>query len=124
MLGVDLRRHVFLIFKESVTNIVRHSGADRAEILLHVDRTALRLTVTDNGRGRRAFADGNVASVQGHGLAGMRARARELRGVLTIDVPPEGGLVVSLAVPLRRPPLELAVRWLRRRDVARRAGSA
>ncbi len=46
-LSADMRREVFLIFKESVNNIVRHSGASEAEIDLRVDRRWLTLQVKD-----------------------------------------------------------------------------
>jgi signal transduction histidine kinase len=44
-MGANLRREVFLIFKESVNNIVKHSGAkaDEIEFLLEKDVLILRL---------------------------------------------------------------------------------
>jgi signal transduction histidine kinase/ligand-binding sensor domain-containing protein len=101
-LGADMRRHVFLIFKESVTNIARHSGATRASIALGIDRAALRLTIADDGRGRTTSADTDDGSSHGHGLSGMRARATDLGGTLRIDALATGGLLVALTVPLHR----------------------
>jgi signal transduction histidine kinase/streptogramin lyase len=102
-LGADLRRHVFLIFKESMTNIVRHSGATRAQISLDVDRAALHLSVADDGRCQTAVIEPDGASAHGHGLSGMRARAADLGGTLRIDTSTTGGWTVVLTVPLRRP---------------------
>src|SRR6185369_8001460 len=50
-LGADVRRQVFLIFKESVNNIVRHSGCTRAEVEVQIRGPWLVLTIADNGKG-------------------------------------------------------------------------
>src|SRR5262249_14309519 len=50
-LGPDLRRDVYLIFKEAVNNIVRHAACERAEIELLLDGNSLELRVHDDGRG-------------------------------------------------------------------------
>ncbi len=50
-LGANLRREVFLIFKESVNNMVRHANCTEADIELHFTADALLLRLRDNGRG-------------------------------------------------------------------------
>ncbi|MBA2602569.1 MAG: hypothetical protein H0U94_03185, partial [Acidobacteria bacterium] len=50
-LGADVRRQVFLIFKESVHNIVRHSSCTRAAITFSASRDHISLRITDNGTG-------------------------------------------------------------------------
>src|SRR5262249_41375389 len=50
-IGADLRREVFLIFKESVNNMVRHSRCTSATIELQVEHGWLALRMSDNGRG-------------------------------------------------------------------------
>lgn len=74
-LGADLRRQIFLIFKESVNNIVRHSRCERAEIDLRVEGSTIVLSVKDNGIG---FDDSN--GIGGNGLASMRRRTASLGG--------------------------------------------
>jgi ligand-binding sensor domain-containing protein/two-component sensor histidine kinase len=93
--GADLRREVFLIFKESVNNIVRHSGASAAQVDLHVDRGWLVLQITDNGHG----FDPNVAA-DGNGLSSMRQRASRLGGSFEVASGNRGTTSV-LRVPLR-----------------------
>jgi ligand-binding sensor domain-containing protein/signal transduction histidine kinase len=94
-LDPDTRREVFLIFKESIHNLVRHSGCSEAEVQLHVKDGELVLEVRDNGRGLETSGSGG-----GHGLASMRARAKRLRG--SLDVVSSGaGATVLLRVPLR-----------------------
>src|SRR5215471_4145073 len=70
-LGADVRREVFLIFKESVNNVVRHSCASEAEIDFVLTSDSLSLMVKDNGKGFDPSNDEN-----GHGFASMRERAR------------------------------------------------
>jgi signal transduction histidine kinase len=95
-LGVDVRRHVFLIFKEAVNNVARHSSSTHAAIALSCLDGTLMLSVEDNGLGFQA-----AVKPQGHGLASMRSRAAAIDGTVTIAAAPDGGTHVRLEVPLR-----------------------
>jgi signal transduction histidine kinase/streptogramin lyase len=90
----QLRRQVFLMFKESVTNVVRHSGTPKVEITLHVDHHGLVLRVSDDGRG---FDTATIS--EGHGLASMRRRALSIGGCLKVETSPSGGTCLTLTVP-------------------------
>jgi signal transduction histidine kinase len=94
--GADVRRQIFLIFKEAVNNIARHSQATRAEITLKIESGRVVLTVTDNGRGfdLTEITDGN-------GLTNMRARARMMNGDLKVASTPGGETKINLTAPLR-----------------------
>ena len=94
-LGVDVRRQVYLVFKESVTNAVRHAGCSRVEIDLEISAGALSLNIADDGRGFQPAEGGD-----GHGLASMRHRADELGGRLDVESTPGSGTVVRLSIPL------------------------
>ncbi len=87
----------FRIAQEAMTNILRHSGARRATIVLTRDAAGenLHLAVTDNGRG---FPPGQS---RGLGLVTMRERAQQLGGSLSIDSTPGEGTRVELVLPLR-----------------------
>jgi signal transduction histidine kinase/streptogramin lyase len=95
--GADVRRHIFLICKESVNNVVRHSGCTKCDIELRVESGWLVLTVKDNGRGfDPAHAD------EGNGLVNMHERARMLGGELRVDSGHgEEGTKMTLRVPLK-----------------------
>lgn len=87
---------VFRIFKEALTNIVRHSGATRVEITLMQNGDQVTLTVRDNGKGiTREQLEGNGSL----GVAGMRERARLLDGSLQIHGKPGQGTTVFLSIP-------------------------
>ncbi len=70
--------NLFKIYKESLTNIVKHAKATSAAVTLSVDRQALRLSVEDNGIGCGQENRG------GRGLANIRRRAAELGGTATL----------------------------------------
>jgi two-component sensor histidine kinase len=93
-LDPDMRRQVFLIFKESVNNIVRHADCTLVEIQFAVEKAGLMLSVRDDGRGfdtTQPFA--------GNGLASMRQRAASLNGSLEITVDGDQGTRITLRVP-------------------------
>ena len=102
-LTVDQRRHIFLIFKEGVNNIVRHSGCTEAEVGLTLESSLLVLRVRDNGRG----IDSSRADC-GNGLTGMRARAAALGGEVEICSAGDCGTDVTLKVPVSGLPTQ---RW-------------
>ena len=94
-LNPELRRQVYLIFKESVNNIARHSRATEAHISLRVVERHLALEVSDNGCGfeRRDRDDGN-------GLRSMKLRAIRLGGELQVRSDGGQGTTVVLRAPL------------------------
>lgn len=96
-LDTDVRREVFLVFKEAINNIARHAGCTEAAIDFRIDGHWLELNVYDNGRGfdPRATGDGN-------GISSMRQRAGRVGGALTIISVAGKGTTVKLKAPVRR----------------------
>ena len=94
--GADVRRHIFLIFKESVNNILRHSECTKADLDLRVEGGWIVLTVTDDGAG---FDPARTSD--GNGLANIRERARVLGGRLRIDSGKGDGTTITVGVPVR-----------------------
>jgi signal transduction histidine kinase len=84
---------MFRIAQEAVTNVVRHSGATRASIVVRVEEREARLVVRDNGRG----TDG---STEGAGWRGMRERAAAFSGSVDVGSAPGGGTEVSAELPI------------------------
>jgi len=98
-LGADLRREVFLIFKETINNLVRHSQCTEAEVDLQIAHCRLVLRVSDNGRGL-----GSANADAGTGLTSMRGRASRLGGSFEISSPDETGTIITLNIPLDHRP--------------------
>lgn len=97
--AIDKERQVslFRIFQESMTNVMRHSGATRVEILLDLDEERALLQVTDNGCGIGS-APANSRSL---GLVGMQERAHRWGGSFDIKGSPGAGTTVRAVIPLR-----------------------
>jgi len=98
-LEADLRRQLYLIFKEAVNNAARHARCTQAEIEFEVAQDRLLLHVRDNGRGFDPSGDA-ATSRNGDGLASMRERARAMGGEIEIISQPNQGAAVKLILPL------------------------
>ncbi len=75
-------REVFRIAQEALTNVERHSGADRCLVRWWCEETGALLEVRDDGRGFAAGKDGRLDS---YGLLGMRERAASIGATLDVD---------------------------------------
>lgn len=84
----------YRIVQESLTNVIRHSGASRARVVARVVAGRLEVVVSDDGRGPTAPADGA-------GLAGMRERVTLLGGEFSAGRGERGGFVVRAVLPVR-----------------------
>jgi len=96
-LDPETRRQVFLILKEAVNNIARHSACREADIELRLEGGSLVLSLTDDGKGFEP-----VRAAEGNGLPSMRRRAESLGGRLEVGSAPGKGARVVLTVPLGR----------------------
>lgn len=94
-LGPDVRRDVFLIFKEAVNNAVRHSACSKAEIELKIEAASLVLIVCDDGKGFNVETAG-----EGNGLGSMHRRAENIDGTLDICSNLGKGTSVTLRTPI------------------------
>jgi two-component system, NarL family, sensor histidine kinase UhpB len=94
---------VYRIAQESLTNVARHSGADRVTIDLEHRGDRLILRLTDNGHGLPN------EHVEHGGLRSMRERALLVGGNLAIGAAPGGGVEVRLEVPASASSPDMAV---------------
>ncbi|WP_277207250.1 sensor histidine kinase [Isoptericola croceus] len=88
----------YRIVQESLTNVLRHSGARAALVRLAVTDGRLRIMVTDDGRGAGGAPGAWPA---GAGIDGMRERAYLLGGTLRAHDAPDGGFTVVADLPAR-----------------------
>lgn len=84
---------LFRIFQEALTNVVRHARARSVKVLLSQTGQMLVLEVWDDGQGLGP-------TKPGLGLAGIRERAAQLGGTLTIEPSPCGGVRLVVKAPL------------------------
>jgi signal transduction histidine kinase len=78
-LHVDLRRDLYLIFKEALNNAMRHSDCSRLQIEISEEQGILHLMIRDNGKGFDP-----QSSVSGNGLINMRRRVQIHNGSIEI----------------------------------------
>jgi len=92
---------LFRIVQESMSNIMRHSGADIAMVRLEWDSKSVRMTIEDNGQGMGVEALSSVGSGAplGVGVAGMRERVREFGGKFEVRSG-SSGTTVLVSVPV------------------------
>ena len=95
MLSKDMSTAAFRILQEALTNVARHAEATHVDVGLYTTQEELRVTVSDNGKG--LLPDPHRRSL---GLVGMRERARQLGGSVTVTNGPSGGALVEMRVPL------------------------
>ncbi|HJQ22561.1 MAG TPA: two-component regulator propeller domain-containing protein [Blastocatellia bacterium] len=110
-LGANVRREVFLIFKESVNNIVKHSACKRADIEFRLEADGLVLTLSDDGKGFESAAVTAAALTSsttrgGNGLLNMRRRAEEMGGRFETLSAPGKGTTATLRMPIAQPASE------------------
>jgi signal transduction histidine kinase len=89
--GVELS--LFRIVQEALTNARKHAGPAHATVLLRYGPDAIEAVVSDDGHGSANGSGG------GHGLVGMRERARLYGGALQAEPGPNGGFVVRVSMP-------------------------
>ncbi|MPY35674.1 GAF domain-containing sensor histidine kinase [Streptomyces adustus] len=89
----EIADHVVAVLSEALTNIARHAGAGRADIVLAAGSGRLCLTVTDNGVG--IAPDGRRS-----GLRNMAERAEQLGGKMELNTPAGGGTALVWWVPI------------------------
>ena len=95
---------LFRIAQEAMWNIVKHSGATRAEVELSVAGDRVRLRVHDNGRGFRLDGERPFDPLRGGlGLGGMRERAALIGGAVSVSSSEGNGTAVTAELPLSTP---------------------
>ena len=95
-LSKDMATAGFRILQEALTNVARHAEARTVFVTLQTTAEWFLLEVRDDGKGLQP--NPNRKSL---GLVGMRERARQLGGSVTVAEMPDGGVNVQLKVPLK-----------------------
>jgi signal transduction histidine kinase len=101
-LSPEQRRHLFLIFKEALTNIARHADCANVSLDITVGGDQLRAEIRDDGGGLASHIDKepSYGGRGGHGLENMRTRAAQIGGNLEVSSTPGSGTQITLTMPL------------------------
>ncbi|HVR04718.1 MAG TPA: sensor histidine kinase [Solirubrobacteraceae bacterium] len=109
-LDPELESTIYRVVQEALTNVSRHAQATSAVISVagSSDGSAVRVSVTDDGRGlpaSSALGPRGDGLQGGFGLSGMRERAELVGGELDLRDAPGGGTRMRLTVPLAGRPV-------------------
>jgi signal transduction histidine kinase len=88
------------ILREATSNIIKHSAAYRCSVTAELNDGDFCLIIQDNGKGIGSEVEGRLD--RGHGLAGMKNRAKQLQGQCLVESGPGYGTVIRLTLPLDR----------------------
>ena len=86
------------ILRESVSNIIKHSGATHCKVRCAMHASEFGLVIQDNGRGIPMELDGKLD--RGHGMTSMKHRAKQMQGQCLVESAPGYGTVIRLTLPL------------------------
>lgn len=103
-LSADVRHNIFLVLKEALNNVIKHSEATEVTVKMDFLDEQLTIEIRDNGRGFQKNGGGSRAG-GGNGLLNMEKRIEKLHGVAIIQTAPGEGTVVRLLVRLPTEPL-------------------
>ncbi|WP_280689021.1 sensor histidine kinase [Kitasatospora sp. GAS204B] len=107
VLASEIELSAFRIIQEAVTNVVRHAGTRRCEVLIDYQEALLSIEIGDRGRGGDALGAGGGS---GFGLIGMRERVALLHGEFSAGPRPGGGFRVAARLPVPVTAAEVVVR--------------
>ncbi|QSW88147.1 MULTISPECIES: ATP-binding protein [Flavobacterium] len=90
---------LYFIISELCSNIIRHSGAQKAQISLHEHHNKLIIIIHDNGKG---FNAEKIDEIEGFGLNRIRVRIKKLKGTFSIISRPDenSGTSIKIKVPI------------------------
>ena len=95
-MNTEIRREIFLIYKEALHNILKHANATKVEIRAGLEGGEFVLNLRDDGQGFDLSKEKS-----GAGMGSMKKRAQSLRGALQVETSPGGGTSLVLRARLK-----------------------
>ena len=90
------RKNIWLIFREILTNIARHSEASEVNIRFHLNSRTLHIRIDDDGKG---FNPEQIQS-DGYGVHNIKERAEQLNGEYRLQSTPGEGTLWLIELPI------------------------
>jgi len=93
--------YAFRIVQEALNNIMKHSGAEKAEVSVYLRNNSLNICIKDNGKG---FDIDNVVLLKNkkpYGLMNIKERVKMLNGNIQIDSNPANGTELLITIPIK-----------------------
>lgn len=95
-MSMELRRDVYLICKECMSNMVKHAAASNVWIQVTLHRNKLQLTFKDDGKG----FDATVVTSR-NGLKNIRSRTKKWKGQINFKTADGNGTVIEISLPMQ-----------------------
>lgn len=90
---------LYRIVQEAVTNILKHSAATEAAVVVKKHATAVSISIRDNGKGFDPARPSTQMDDFGYGLSGIAERARILKGTFMVESQPGAGTSLTTEIP-------------------------
>ena len=103
VLTPDFRRNIFLIIKEIINNIVKHSKASNVSLSISIGGNNLSFEAKDDGIGINSKVNEDNGKV-GFGLKNMKERSESIGAELDIESLPNKGTKIRISIPLQKIP--------------------
>ncbi len=101
ILPAEKEIHLYRIIQEALNNIIKHSGAKKAEMIIEHTDHKINARIKDYGKGFDISGCEKMVEAGIHfGLYGMEDRVNLIGGSIKIESKPEAGTIVSVSVPL------------------------
>lgn len=91
------RKNILAVISLLVNNILRHSGASQAEIIVRNDDKTLSIVVSDNGKG---FDSSQLNRAEGIGLKNARERLEMMQGTIELTSEKGKGTNIFIQIPI------------------------
>jgi ligand-binding sensor domain-containing protein/signal transduction histidine kinase len=91
---------IYRIVQESLNNIIKHSNASNATVIIKRDKQTLLITITDNGKG--FDVENSKSTGGGFGLVGLKERTQLLGGEILIASANEAGTRIEVKILLQK----------------------
>lgn len=92
----DKEINFYRIIQEAINNVLKHSGASEASVIIKKTITGVNAVIMDDGEG---FNIKQKDSISGLGLLGMEERMESLAGKLNVESSPKEGTSIRIFIP-------------------------
>ncbi len=99
----EAETHLYRIVQEAVANILKHSTATEATVVIKKRAADVSISIRDNGRGFDQVRPVAQLHDFGYGLSGISERVRILKGTLVIESQPGAGTSLAAEIPFIAP---------------------
>lgn len=97
----DIQDEVLYVGREAMCNAFRHAKATTVRVLIGFGETEFTLSIHDDGVGVKHLQEASATPHKSFGIAGMRERARNMGGGLSIESGTNNGTLIRLTLPAR-----------------------